>query len=142
MLNCLPCILYIFFCENVVQGNGFKETVHHFIQPLPHWKCLTAGASGAGRRALSGAGHRGQRAFRQLQNTADGVIFRCSVEPISAAFSVDRIHKACLGEHGHNGLQILLGDPLFLCDLLQGYIRPFPALGKVNHHPQGIPSFC
>ena len=40
-----------------------------------------------------------------------------------------------------NSLQIFLRDPLRFCDLFQRNIFIAAALGKAQHHPQGIASF-
>ena len=134
--------LDIVLVHQILQGDGFKKVIHHFIQPFPHGKCPAAGGAGAGGGTLGSAGYCGEAALGQLQNTADGIILRLSVQPIAAAFAVNRIHETGFGEHGHDGFNILLGNALFLGDLLQGDVIITAVEGKADHNPQSIAPFC
>ena len=107
-----------YFFQKISDGDAFEEIIDHFVQLVPHGLGLAAFRPGTGSGTLTGAGYGAEASFRQLQDAAHRLFFRGPVQAIAAAFSVDCVHETGLGQSGHDGFQILLGDSFCFRDLL------------------------
>ena len=95
----------------------------------------------AGDGILSETDHRCHIALGQTENIADRVVLRRAGQEIAALGAAYALHKAGLTQHGHNLLEVFLGEFLLCsgilqtCDLLR-------LSRKFHHQAKCVAPFC
>ena len=128
--------------HQIRDGDAIQIFVDDLVQALPHRQRTALAHSGAGFRPLSQAGHRGQRFLRQAQNAAHGVLLRGLSQAVAAALAPQAFQNLALDQDPDDAFQILFRNLLPLGNAAQRNKFLRLMLRQVDHHPQGIASFC
>ncbi len=92
--------------EQILQRDAIEIIADDPLQPLPHGQSGACAAARARVRVLIKTGDRGEAAFRQAQDLADGILLRRARQPVTALIAARCAQNVRSAERGNDLLEV------------------------------------